>query len=655
MKQSAKLIWLFFFLPCFGIAQDAITPEVIADLQGPREVALSPDGQTIAYTFRIPGGADDNPGASWYEIHTCDLEGKNDKRYIGKPNSAYGIQWAPDGERIYFLSRRKAHDSHTQVYSISLSGGEAELVTAHENSVRSFKLSPDGKQIAFSSRDGLTKDEKLAAAQGQDWIVYGENYKYTRLYVQDLSSENSKLVFEQDLEVTDFTWTPNNINLVFQAAEIPETDHIYMYKRIYQVNASGGKPALIARTEGKLGPMAVSPDGRHLAFGGAVDITDPLPQSLFIVPMQGGDPVNYSEGMQASLLGIHWKDGDNLLLQYAEGTHSSLYTLELEKRKLEAVYQKGLILRSTSYHPKSGNLAVSAHSPSYPTEIHSASLKKPEFKRLTFSNPVLDNVRLAKQEVIEWNSSDGIAIQGVLTYPLDYAPGQKYPLLLQIHGGPEGISYNGFNTRAVYPVQYYASKGFFVLEPNYRGSQGRGVEFAKADHKDLAGKEFEDVLAGIDALIERGLVDKDKVGTGGFSYGGYFSAWASTKHSDRFKAAMVGAGITNWISFTGTTDIIYENSLVHWNLWWFEHMDLVWDRSPLAHLNNAKTPTLVVHGEKDLRVPISQGQELYHGLKLRNIPTEMVVYKRQPHGIRERAAQIDYMNRTLNWYEKYVK
>ena len=655
MKTASRLLCLLFLIPLFTVAQKAITPEIISDLQGPREVALSPDGQTIAYTLRIPGAEGDSPGTSWYEIHTCDLEGNSHRKYIGKPYSGYSLQWSPDGQRLYFLSRRKEHDSHTQLYAIPLNGGEAELVTEHENSVRSYKVSPDGKQVAFTSRDGLSKDEKLAASKGQDWIVYGQDYKYTRLYVQNLATSNSRLVFSQDLEVTDFTWTPNNMNLVFQASEIPETDHIYMYKRIYQVNASGGNPSLVARTEGKLGPMAVSPDGRYLAYAGAVDISDPLAQSLFVVPMQGGDPVNYSEGMQASLLGMHWKDGGEILLQFAEGVYSSLYLLDLDKRKREPVYNKGIIIRSLDYHAKSGALAVVGHSPQYPSEVHSATVKKPEFKRLTFSNPELDGVRLAKQEVVEWNSSDGIAIQGVLTYPLDYVEGRAYPLLLQIHGGPEGISYNGFNTRAVYPIQFYAASGFFVLEPNYRGSQGRGVEFAKADHKDLAGKEFEDVLAGVDMLIDRGLADKDKVGTGGFSYGGYFSAWAATKHSQRFKAAMVGAGITNWISFTGTTDIIYENSLVHWNLWWFEHMDLVWDRSPLAHLNNAQTPTLVVHGEKDLRVPIGQGQEIYNGLKLRNIPTEMVVYKRQPHGIRERAAQIDYMNRTRNWFEKYVK
>lgn len=243
----------------------------------------------------------------------------------------------------------------------------------------------------------------------------------------------------------------------------------------------------------------------------------------------------------------------------------------------------------------------------------------------------------------------------MLTYPKDYKSGTKYPLLLQIHGGPEGVSSNGWNTRAVYPVQWYAANGFFVLEPNYRGSQGRGVAFSKGDHKDLGGKEFDDVLAGIDFLVTKGMVDNDRVGTGGFSYGGYLSAWASTKYSSRFKASVMGAGISNWISFCGTTEIIQENSLVHWDLWWNDNMDIVWDRSPLAHINQAKTPMLIVHGGADTRVPITQSEEMYNALKLKKVNTQMIVYKRQPHGILEREAQIDFMKRTLDWFKDNIK
>ncbi len=650
------LLILFLSLSFVSLqAQSSISPEIIADLQTVRQVVLSPDGQTIAYTYHIPGDADATPGKAWYEIHTIGVDGSNRRKYISKPNSGFSISWGPDGKHLYFLGYRKSDDAHTQVYRIPVDGGEAERVTGHESTISSYQLSPDGKWIAFTARDEKTRQERLDAAVGKDWIVYGENYKYSRLYLMEVGSENSKLIFEEDLEVSGFSWSPDGNSIVFKAAEIPETDHNYMFQKIYRIDAKGGTPLLVCSTAGKLGHLEVSPDGKTLAFAGAVDISDPLPQSLFTVPLSGGTPLNHTEGMEASVNGFTWENNASILLHCAEGCYYSLYRQQVGNQKRKLLFGNGEIFTSFSYHPESGMVAVPGSTPSHPREVMAGRIDKLKFERLTVSNPGLAGLDLGKQEVVSWKGPDGLKIEGIVTYPPDYRQGAKYPLLLQIHGGPEGISTDGWNTRSVYPIQLYAAAGFVVLEPNYRGSNGRGVAFAKADHRDLAGKEFEDVIAGVDYLVAEGIADPDKIGTGGFSYGGYFSAWAATKYSDRFKAAMVGAGITNWISFSGTTDIIYENSLVHWDLWWYEHIDLVWDRSPLAHLNNANTPTLVVHGENDKRVPIGQGLELYNGLKLRNIPTEMVVYLRQPHGIRERAAEIDYMVRTLGWYKKYVQ
>ena len=646
---------LFFGLSVLFLqAQSLITPEMIADTRTVRQTVLSPDGQTVAYSFHIPGDADTKPGKAWYEIHTIGVDGQNHRKYVSKPNSGFSLSWSPDGKYIYFLGYRKSDDAHTQVYRIPVDGGEAERVTGHETTVGRYQISPDGKWIAYTARDAKTRQEKLDAATGKDWIVYGQDYKYTRLYVTEIGTSSSKQVFEENLEVSSVSWSPDGKTIVFKAAEIPETDYNYMFQKIYRVSAQGGTPAIVCSTAGKLGHLEVSPDGKTLAFAGAVDITDPLPQSLFTVPLLGGKPQNHTQDMEASVTGFSWQDNSNILLHVAEGCYYSLYQLSIAKGKRKLLFGQGEIFSSFSYHSSTGNIAVPGSSPAHPREVLTGNIDKLKFKRLTHSNPELESLKLGRQEVVTWKSSDGMEIEGVVTYPPNYKEGSSYPLLLQIHGGPEGISTNGWNTRSVYPIQLYAASGFVVLEPNYRGSNGRGVAFAKADHKDLAGKEYEDVITGVDALVTKGIADRDKVGTGGFSYGGYFSAWGATKYSDRFKASMVGAGITNWISFSGTTDIIYENSLVHWNLWWYDEMDLVWDRSPLAHINKAQTPTLIVHGEKDLRVPIGQGQELYHALKLRNIPTEMVVYRRQPHGIRERAAQIDYMNRTLRWYMEYI-
>jgi len=243
----------------------------------------------------------------------------------------------------------------------------------------------------------------------------------------------------------------------------------------------------------------------------------------------------------------------------------------------------------------------------------------------------------------------------VLVRPLDESPDTRYPLAILPHGGPEGISFDGWTTRALYPAQVLAARGYVVLMPNYRGSGGRGVAFSKGDHRDLGGKEFLDVIAGIDYLAEQGLVDPDRVGMSGTSYGGYFSALAATKYSDRFKAAIPYAGISNWVSFTGTTDIPYEMSIVHWDTWWFEDPGLAWDRSPLAHVNDSQTATLVGHGMADDRVHPGQSIELYTALRIKGVPTDLVLYPREPHGLLEREHQLDFMRRILEWFDKYLK
>jgi dipeptidyl aminopeptidase/acylaminoacyl peptidase len=190
--------------------------------------------------------------------------------------------------------------------------------------------------------------------------------------------------------------------------------------------------------------------------------------------------------------------------------------------------------------------------------------------------------------------------------------------------------------------------------PNYRGSIGRGVEFSKGDHKDMGGKEFQDVLDGIDYLVDRALVDGDRVGIGGTSYGGYFSAWAATAHSDRFAAAIDNAGISNWISFTGTTDIPIEMCTVHWDLWVFDHADIAWERSPLAHIAEANTPLLICHGKADRRVHHEQALQLYTALKHKGVETKLVLYPRAGHGLRERAHRLDYMTRCIKWFDDHL-
>jgi dipeptidyl aminopeptidase/acylaminoacyl peptidase len=255
---------------------------------------------------------------------------------------------------------------------------------------------------------------------------------------------------------------------------------------------------------------------------------------------------------------------------------------------------------------------------------------------------------------MRYRAGDGLEIEAVLIRPVGFVEGIRFPLVVCVHGGPESADLDSWNNDYGGPGHALAERGAFVLFPNYRGSSGRGVAYAKADHRDLGGREFTDVLDGIDHLVAKGWVDPARVGITGGSYGGYFTALGVTRHSERFAAGVELFGITNWESFLGQSDIPVENSLVHWALWCYEHAALCRDRSPVAHVAEARTPTLILQGEKDLRVPKPQSDELYAALRWKQVPVEYVVYPREEHGFRERAHRLDALTRLLAWMQRYL-
>lgn len=635
--------------------ENKLTPEMIVNLKRVSQVAIDPSGQKIAFILNVPRTEKDKHGRSYSEIWLTTVDGEKPKQYTSKPGRSSSVSWSPDGKWITFLSKRKNQEEHTQIYKMRVDGGEAVALTHHKNSISSYHWSPDGKSIAFVSADPASKEEKEAKKAGRDWKVHDENYKHRRLWILDVVKGETSQPFEKDLSIWNLVWTPDSKDLILQATETPLIDDSYVFQKIYKTAASGGTPQVLCTTEGKLGPMAVSPDGKQLAFLGAVSLNDPLPQSLFMVSLSGGTPKSLTENVKASGTWVDWLNNKTLALLSIKGTQTVLSRVNASDGNIKEVIADGPILQGIDIDRKSGRFAAIGHSFNHPNEVYTGKLNSSKLARLTHHNSELESIRFARQEVIEWKGPGDWIIEGVLTYPLDYKEGQRYPLVLQIHGGPEGVSLNGWTTGAGYPVQALAGEGYFVLQPNYRGSGGRGVDFSKADHDDLGGKEFEDVLAGVDTLIERGFVDGERVGTGGWSYGGYFSAWAATRHSERFKASVVSAGLTNWISFAGTTDIPHEMSLVHWNSYWMDQRDLHWERSPVYHINKAKTPTLIAHGLSDVRVHPEQSIQLYTALKLKKVPTQLVLYPRQPHGLVERAHQLDYIKRVIEWFNKYLK
>ena len=428
------------------------------------------------------------------------------------------------------------------------------------------------------TRNPKTAAERTDDTQGRDWTVADKNYKHTRLYRVDAATGKSDLVTRTDVTVYDFDFSPDSQQLVIGAATTPTIDDSFMGVRLYIVPAAGGTPEPFVKTEGKLQFPRWSPDGRSIAWLGATTVDDPFAGTVFVAPVRrtGGAPdrTNVTPDYEGSGLWLGWQPGqpDTLTFVSAERQDVRFYTMAAASRTKQAIATAGLVpVGAPSFSTDGKRVAFVANAPGHPNEVFAGDLTAP--RRVTTLNPQLAGIQLGAQEVVTWKAKDGWVIEGVLVKPVGFRAGVRYPLVLQPHGGPEAADPNGWNGSYSRWGQMLAGAGYLTLYPNYRGSIGRGVTFAKADHRDLMGKEFQDMLDGIDHLVAQGLADPNRVGIGGGSYGGYTSAWATTYASDRFKAAIPWMGISNWISMTGTSDIFLENSTVHWNLVMYDNYE----------------------------------------------------------------------------------
>ncbi|NIO33199.1 MAG: prolyl oligopeptidase family serine peptidase [Gemmatimonadetes bacterium] len=633
----------------------AITPEQVVSIEQVGSVAMSPDGGLIAFTLSVPRAADEEYGRPRSELWLVAAAGGAPRPIVEAPMSAGSPRWSPDGKTLAFTARFVERDSRTQVYGVPAAGGEVKQLTHSPLGVMSYAWSPDGGLIAYTAREPVPEEVAERRARGDDAQVAGEGERHVRLWVENLETGERRAATPDDRTVRSFVWRPDGGGFAVQVTETADIDAGYMFRKIYAVSVEGGDLEILTETRGKLGDMAFAPDGKSFAFAGAVSMNDPLAQSVFVVPAAGGEAVNLTPEYEGSTQDIGWLDNRTVYFVAAEGTRAALNRIRADRGEIERMAGGGAeIFGGVSFDGDHRTFATAVNTAAHPREVYTAD-RRGRFVRVTTHNSWLAGVELADQETIEWKGADGWRIEGVLIHPLDETPGVRYPLAILPHGGPEGISFDGWNTSALYPAQILAANGYLVLMPNYRGSGGRGVAFAKGDHRDLGGKEFVDVIKGIEHLAELGLIDPERVGISGTSYGGYFSALAGMRYSEHFKAAIPYAGISNWISFSGTTEIPYEMTLVHWDTWWFDDPGLAWDRSPIAHINKTKTAILVGHGLADTRVHPEQSIQLYTALRIKGVPSGIVLYPREPHGLLERAHQLDYIQRILDWFDKYLK
>jgi len=639
-----------------GYAQsDILTTRNLFDIHLVLETAISPDGNYVACTVFSPRPFSEAAGPDYRDLYVYDIKRESWRRFLSGKRSIHSPSWTPDGNTITFLGMLES-GKPMQVYGMRLDGGEATSLAAAATGISRYQLSPDGKQIAYTATASLPTEYAEARKLGFDAQIYEESSPDLNLYIHDPANGNTRRVTE-GVAVFDFTWNNDGKTIAAAVAEKNLVDHSYMFKRIHLIDVASGTMRLFVENPGKLGKMVWSPDGKKLAFIAGVAAWDSKDGSIFVAepgsPKKFDELRNYSEGFEGTVIDVNWKDNATLLFASEEGVDITLREQKLNAASSSLVIKPGTIVFSR-FSRAANTISFAASTPRHPMELY--TLTGGNLQRRTTLNPWIENIRLAKQESFTYKAKDGLEIASILIYPLDYTPGTRYPLIVDIHGGPEACYKNGWVSGYGNWGQVAAARGYFVFMPNYRASTGRGVEFAKMGLGDLAGKEFDDVLDGIDHLIDMGFVDADRVGMGGGSYGGYFSAWAATKHSKRFAGAVVFVGVSNQISKRNTTDIPWEDYLVHWDIWTYEDYEKVYDRSPVKWALGSTTPTLILHGTEDPRVHPSQSLELYRTLKLHGkAPVRLIWYPGEGHGNRKNTSRLDYLVRTMDWFDTFVK
>jgi dipeptidyl aminopeptidase/acylaminoacyl peptidase len=569
---------MFFITAALTAQENTFTSYDLLRMKYVVETSISPDGNFIAYTVHVPRQLTDEPGKHYRYLYLYDLANEKSAELLEDKVFISSIGWMPDSKSITFRAKFN-DDKYTQVYQLPIDSGEPAAITNSDHSVLQYQFSNNGNQLAFVSTSVVSEEKQNLLESGFDAEIYEEEYLDRNLYLLNLESQSmDPRQLTENVSVYDFQWSPDGKQIAAFITDKNLVDYSYMFKRVYLIDTFSGKRSLHLENPGKITQMAWSPDGKHIAFIAASGINDAVTGSLFITEVPNTNTFeelkNYSDGLELSIRKVNWKDDSTVLFLSEEGVDNSLSEQGIDDAERKLFINPGQIVFS-SFDVNDDFISLAGSNSKHPFELYSFTIIDKKLAKLTDVNPWLQELKLAKQEKIIYNARDGLEIQGVLFYPLNYEEGNKYPLIVHIHGGPEHSTSNGWQTAYNRWGQIAAAKGFFVFMPNYRASSSRGVEFTMKGFGDLAGGEFNDVIDGIDYLIAEGLVDRDKVGIGGGSYGGYFSAWAATRFTDRFTAAVVFVGIGNQVSKRLTTDIPYEDYLVHWGIWTYENEELV--------------------------------------------------------------------------------
>ena len=636
-----------------------LTAELIAELEVPRAPRLSPDGRRVIYTLAPLSKADDETSALWLAL----TDGTTAPRqFTAGTAHDHSPQWSPDGLHLAFLSDR-ANRGTDQLYLISAHGGEARPLTDTENesAVQAFSWSPVGDRIAFLSSDEPTEEAKRRDKERDDARVYGERVPYARLRLVSVADSVVTTLVTGNRHVAAFSWSPKGDALAYLERPTSNLEDVGRSDVIRAVTLSGKVRTLCILPPGGGVADLVWSAGDTLLLLKPVGSHHQASQAVYAPSAGGGEPVHLALGEDSCAGGLAQPLGaTRAVVQVGRGLQTELHWLDPVTGALEPLYmpkedntdiagwsvqviQKGVSVAAVK---SSGNnpweLVVSQTQPSGP----------PTFKQLTHHQGMAE-LSLGQKTPFYWTAADGLELDGWLVRP-PTATGAPLPTIVLVHGGPYGRWGGGLDLSWGNWAQWLATAGYAVLLPNPRGGYGHGEPFAGAARGAVGKDDFSDVMSMVDAALARGLADPERLGIGGWSQGGFMSAWAVTQ-TGRFKAAVMGAGVSDWGAMVVSSDLPdFERELGGSAPWAgvgpHPHAAL----SPISFASRVTTPVLILHGENDARVPLGQAVGFHRALREYQVATELVVYPREPHGVRERAHQVDVLKRVRAWYGRWL-